>query len=141
MQTTTAYGYPTNFFSWSDGQNSPIRQITLTTPQTLSAIYNTPLTFQNLAGGLGSNLFSVGYWATGTITTIHGTPIPNITIQTTWNPQDILERTATTQTTTDGTFNTQTYIGPMATTVYAIDFTITNPPTGYQPQTTHRHYP
>jgi hypothetical protein len=70
-----------------------------------------PLTFQNLAGGLGTNGVSVGYWASGTVTSVHGTQTSGVGVHATWNPGDILERSADTTTGSGGSFNAQTYVG------------------------------
>ena len=141
MQTTNAFGYTTNFYGWGDGGTSPVRSISLSGPTTYTATYKTPLTFQNLAGGLGTNGFSVGYWASGTITSVHGTPISGVGLHTTWNPGDVLERSADTTTGSGGSFNTQTYVGLIASDVYAIDFSMTSAPNGYQPLSQYRFYP
>ena len=141
MQTTNAFGYTTNFYGWSDGETSPVRSISISGPTTYTATYKTPLTFQNLAGGLGTNGFSVGYWASGTVTSVHGTQISGVGVHTTWNPGGVLERSADTTTGSGGSFNTQIYVGLIASDVYAIDFSMTSAPNGYQPLSIYRFYP
>jgi hypothetical protein len=141
MQTTNAFGYTTNFYGWGDGGTNPVRTISISGPTTYTATYKTPLTFQNLAAGIGTNLFSVGYWASGTVTSVHNTRISGVRVHITWNPGYVLERSTDTTTGSDGSFNAQFYVGGIVSDVYAVDFGMTSAPNGYQPLSTYRFYP
>jgi hypothetical protein len=141
MQTTNAFGYTTNLYRWSDGDTNPVRSISISTPTTYTATYKTPLTFQNLEAGIGTNLFSVGYWASGTVRSVHNTQMTGIGVHVTWNPNGLLERSTDTTTGSDGSFNAQIYVGGIVSDVYDVDFSMTSAPNGYQPLSTYRFYP
>lgn len=140
MQTTSAFGYTTNLYNWNDGTTNPVRTITVSGSSSYTATYKTPLTFQSLAGGIGTDLFTSGYWASGRTVSVHGTQISTVGVHIVWNPgsqQSIADTTSG----SGGSFSVSKYIGAAIFNLYEIDFSMTSAPTGYQTLSLQKFYP
>jgi len=76
LQTTSAFGYTTHFYKWWDGYTDPVRQITINSPVTRIAYYNTPVVPQK-----GSVWFSYpNMGASGWVKTVHGRAMSGVSL-------------------------------------------------------------
>lgn len=141
MQTTSAFGYTTSLYSWNDGSTNPVRSISVHGPTSYTATYKTPLTFQGLSAGIGTDLFTVGYWAKGTVASVHNTKINGVGVHITYNPNGSVTASASTTSGSSGSFSVNTYVGLTVTSLYEIDFSMTSAPNGYQPLSIYKFYP
>ena len=141
MQTTTAFGYTTSLYQWNDGSTNPVRSISVYGSTSYTATYKTPLTFQSLSAGIGTDLFTSGYWAKGTVASVHNTKISGVGVHIVYNPNGQVTASASTTSGSSGSFSVDTYIGLTVTNLYEVDFSMTSAPNGYQPLSIYKFYP
>jgi len=139
LQTTSVFGYTTHFYKWWDGSTNPVRQITIDSPVTRIAYYNTPLVFANLNSGYGTNWLgtTVGYWADGYVKSVHGSAKSGVTVQADFNPNisGVTCGSGTATTDSNGYFKVDVYIGGVVSGLYRVRYTTTSVPEGYEPIT------
>jgi hypothetical protein len=141
MQTTTAFGYSTSLYDWNDGSTNPVRSITVSGSSSYTATYKTPLVFQGLSAGIGTDLFTSGYWASGTVASVHNTKLSGVGVHVVWNPNGGTTTSASTTTGSSGSFYVSQYIGLTVTNLVEVDFSMTSAPNGYQALSIYKYYP